>query len=123
MTSPRRRPTTSKSAPGPEPRSAGPATEPPPPRRPYRLQRRAEQQEETRQRIVAATYALHREIGPARTTISAIAERACVERLTVYRHFADEASLFAAYCPTRRDALELRDLIDELISAGAAAPR
>jgi hypothetical protein len=37
--------------------------------------------------------------------------------------FDSEASLFAAYCPTRRDALELRDLIDELISAGAAAPR
>ena len=40
--------------------------------------------------------ALHREIGPARTTIKAIAERAGVERLTVYRHFADEGALFAA---------------------------
>ena len=40
--------------------------------------------------------ALHREVGPARTTVTAIAERAGVERLTVYRHFADEGALFAA---------------------------
>ena len=58
--------------------------------------RRAEQQAETRQRIVEAVVALHREIGLARTTVTAIAERAGVERLTVYRHFADEAALFAA---------------------------
>lgn len=64
--------------------------------RPYRLKRRAERQAETRQRIVEAVVALHQEIGPARTTISAIAERAGVERLTVYRHFPDEAQLFAA---------------------------
>ncbi|HEY5061119.1 MAG TPA: TetR family transcriptional regulator [Gemmatimonadaceae bacterium] len=64
--------------------------------RKYELRERAERQAETRQRIVEAVVALHRQIGPARTTISAIAERADVERLTVYRHFADEASLFAA---------------------------
>src|SRR5919206_52369 len=64
--------------------------------RKYELRRRAERQAETRRRIVEAVVALHREIGPARTTITAIAERAGVERLTVYRHFADEASLFAA---------------------------
>ena len=58
--------------------------------------RRAEQQAETRQRIVEAVAALHGEIGPARTTIKAIADRAGVERLTVYRHFADEGALFAA---------------------------
>lgn len=62
----------------------------------YELKQRAERQAETRGRIVAAVVALHREVGPARTTISAIAERAGVERLTVYRHFADEAALFAA---------------------------
>jgi AcrR family transcriptional regulator len=39
---------------------------------------------------------LHREVGPARTTISAIAERAGVERLTVYRHFPDDRSMFEA---------------------------
>lgn len=67
-----------------------------PKRRKYTLQRRAEQQSETRQRIVEAVAALHGEIGPARTTIKAIAERAGVERLTVYRHFADEGEIFAA---------------------------
>lgn len=60
------------------------------------MTRRAEQRDETRRRIVEAVVALHREIGPARTTITAIAERAGVERLTVYRHFADEGELFAA---------------------------
>jgi AcrR family transcriptional regulator len=58
--------------------------------------RRAERQAETHQRIVKATAALHQEIGPASTTISAIAERAGVERLTVYRHFPDESELFRA---------------------------
>lgn len=60
------------------------------------MRRRAERQAETRQRIVEAVVALHREIGLARTTVSAIAERAGVERLTVYRHFATEEALFAA---------------------------
>src|SRR5919199_926005 len=64
--------------------------------RKYTKMRRAEQEAETRQRIVEAVYALHREVGPARTTIKAIAERAGVERLTVYRHFADEGEIFAA---------------------------
>jgi len=56
-------------------------------------QRRAE---ETRKRIAAATMELHATIGPSKTTIKAIAERAGVERLTVYRHFPDERSLFDA---------------------------
>jgi AcrR family transcriptional regulator len=64
--------------------------------RKYEQKRRAEQQAETRQRIVEAVAALHGEIGPARTTIKAIADRAGVERLTVYRHFADDGALFAA---------------------------
>jgi AcrR family transcriptional regulator len=64
--------------------------------RPYQKRRRAEQQAETRQRIVEAMVDLHRQVGPARTTISAIAERAGVERLTVYRHFPDERSMFEA---------------------------
>jgi AcrR family transcriptional regulator len=64
--------------------------------RTYQKKRRAEQQAETRQRIVKAMVALHREVGAARTTISAIAERAGVERLTVYRHFPDERSMFQA---------------------------
>ena len=64
--------------------------------RKYHQKRRAEQQGETRQRIVEAMVALHREVGPARTTVSAIAERAGVERLTVYRHFPDETAMFQA---------------------------
>ena len=62
----------------------------------YELKERAKQQADTRRRIVEAVVALHREVGPSETTISAIALRAGVERLTVYRHFADEATLFAA---------------------------
>ena len=39
---------------------------------------------------------MHQSLGPANTTISAIAERAGVQRLTVYRHFPDERALLAA---------------------------
>jgi AcrR family transcriptional regulator len=62
-------------------------------RRTYTLGRRAEQQAETRQRIVEATVDLHTRIGPARTTISMIAEQAGVQRHTLYAHFPDERSL------------------------------
>jgi AcrR family transcriptional regulator len=60
------------------------------------MRRRAEQVDQTRQRIVEATVELHGSVGPAATTIAAIADRAGVTRLTVYRHFPDEAALFAA---------------------------
>jgi AcrR family transcriptional regulator len=62
----------------------------------YELKARAEQQEETRLRIVEATVALHQQIGGPATTVSAIAERAGVERATVYRHFPDERALLQA---------------------------
>ena len=39
---------------------------------------------------------LHGTVGPAATSIAGIAERAGVTRLTVYRHFADDAALFEA---------------------------
>src|SRR5512145_967939 len=65
------------------------------PRR-YELKRRANRQNETRQRIVDATVHLHQTLGSAKTTISAIAEKAGVERLTVYRHFPDERALLTA---------------------------
>jgi AcrR family transcriptional regulator len=65
-------------------------------KRKYELKRRAERLEETRNRIVEATVDLHTSIGPARTTISAIAERAGVQRHTVYAHFRDERELFDA---------------------------
>src|SRR5688500_10745162 len=64
--------------------------------RKYELKKRAEAQDETRRRITEATVELHGTIGPARTTISAIAERAGVQRLTVYRHFPDERALLGA---------------------------
>jgi AcrR family transcriptional regulator len=65
-------------------------------KRPYRKTRRAELEEQTRRRITESTVALHEELGPAQTSISAIAERAGVRRSTVYRHFPDETTLFAA---------------------------
>src|SRR6478735_12250408 len=65
-------------------------------KRSYRLGKRADKQDETRRRIVEATVALHGTIGPARTTVSQIAERAGVQRHTFYAHFPDERSLFEA---------------------------
>jgi AcrR family transcriptional regulator len=65
-------------------------------KRKYELKERARRQAETQQRIVEAAVTLHTSIGPARTTISAIAERAGVERHTVYAHFPDERTLFRA---------------------------
>lgn len=64
--------------------------------RPYRKKRRADSQAETRQRIIDAAIALHQSIGPAATTISDVAERAGVGRVTVYRHFPDEMTLSRA---------------------------
>jgi AcrR family transcriptional regulator len=60
------------------------------------MRRRAEQVDQTRQRIVEATVELHGNVGPAATTIAAIADRAGVTRLTVYRHFPDQTALFGA---------------------------
>ena len=65
-------------------------------RRPYRQKVRAEHQAETRQRIIEAAVALHLERGPAQTSINAIAERAGVNRVTVYRHFPDTRTLLEA---------------------------
>src|SRR5437764_14629185 len=64
--------------------------------RSYQLKRRAERQDQTRQRIIEAAIELHQTIGPAATTVSEIAERAEVGRVTVYRHFPDEPSLARA---------------------------
>ena len=100
--------------------------------RPYIQKVRAEQQEETRQRIVEAAVKLHLERGPAHTSISAIAELAGVNRVTIYRHFPDARSLFEACSehnrklnpppdltpwrqiadPTRRTELALTQLYD-----------
>ncbi|HEX7345252.1 MAG TPA: helix-turn-helix domain-containing protein [Candidatus Limnocylindrales bacterium] len=64
--------------------------------RPYRMQKRAEHVDDTRRRITAAAARLHTTIGPANTTVAAIADEAGVTRLTVYRHFADLDVLFEA---------------------------
>ena len=64
--------------------------------RTYTLKKRAEQQAETRQRIVEAAVDLHSSLGPAATTLSMIAERADVQRHTLYAHFPDERSLAMA---------------------------
>ncbi|TME20579.1 MAG: TetR/AcrR family transcriptional regulator [Chloroflexi bacterium] len=58
--------------------------------------------ERVRERIVDAAIELHTSIGPARTTISDIARRAGVQRLTVYRYFPDELSLLGACSGTYR---------------------
>lgn len=60
------------------------------------MKKRAASQARTRTRIVEAAMELHGEVGPRETTISAVADRAGVQRLTVYRHFPDERSLFRA---------------------------
>jgi AcrR family transcriptional regulator len=64
--------------------------------RTYTLKRRAEQQADTRRRIVEAAVDLHSTVGPASTTFSMVAERAGVQRHTLYAHFPDEWSLFLA---------------------------
>ncbi len=66
------------------------------PRRKYELKKRAEEVAATRLRITEAAIDLHGTVGPARTTMSAVAERAGVERRTLYRHFPTDADLFAA---------------------------
>jgi AcrR family transcriptional regulator len=64
--------------------------------RTYTLKRRAEQQADTRRRIVEAAVDLHGTVGPALTTFSMVAERAGVQRHTLYAHFPDERSLAMA---------------------------
>lgn len=96
-------------------------------KRPYLKGARAESEAETRNRIIEATVALHEELGPRQTTIKGIAERAGVQRLTVYRHFPNQHELIAA-CSARWSELqsppptvpakvsrdEVRDLLVEL---------
>lgn len=65
-------------------------------KRKYELKARAEAQQATRARIAAAAAALHEEIGIAQTTVTDIAKRAGVQRLTVYNHFPDLAALLPA---------------------------
>jgi len=64
--------------------------------RTYTMKRRAEQQADTRRKIVEAAVELHSTVGPARTTVSMVAERAGVQRHTFYAHFSDDKSLMQA---------------------------
>src|ERR671928_451619 len=72
-------------------------------KRKYELKKRGEQLAETRRRITETTVELHRTVGPAATRISEVARRAGVQRVTVYNHFPDDASLFAACSAHSRD--------------------
>ena len=65
-------------------------------KRKYQLRKRAAAMDDTRRRITEAAVELHGSVGPARTTVSAVAERAGVQRHTVYRHFPTDDDLFAA---------------------------
>ena len=86
--------------------------------RSYTLKRRADQQAQTRQRIVDAAIDLHGTVGPARTSLSMVAERAGVQRNTLYAHFPDERSLLLACSGTSLerdpppDAKEWRSIAD-----------
>jgi len=64
--------------------------------REYRMRKRAESFDATRERIVEATAALHYEQGVAATSYVQIAERAGVGPATVYRHFPTLGSLVEA---------------------------
>lgn len=68
-------------------------------KRPYRKKERARQEAETRQRITEAVMELHRTVGPAKTTVTEVAERAGVGRQTVYNHFPTEGEMIEA-CAT-----------------------
>jgi AcrR family transcriptional regulator len=65
-------------------------------KRRYELKARAKTQEQTRERIAAAASELHEEVGVGHTTVSDIARRAGVQRVTVYNHFADLDALLPA---------------------------
>jgi AcrR family transcriptional regulator len=81
-----------------------------PPRRRYTLRRRAERQAETRSRILDSALAQFAAVGPAATTISAVAAGAKVERLTVYRHFPDDAALVGGAVERLFDRHRLPDM-------------
>jgi AcrR family transcriptional regulator len=65
-------------------------------KRKYEKKRRAAAEAQTRLRITESAVELHGSLGPAQTTMSAVAEHAGVRRSTLYRHFPDERALFGA---------------------------
>src|SRR5262245_30552945 len=97
--------------------------------RTYTLKKRAEQQAETRRRIVEAAIDLHGTVGPANTTFSMVAERAGVQRHTLYAHFPAERTLLLACSGLHierepmPDAASWRDIADgrERLTTGLRA--
>ena len=75
---------------------------------------------DTKLRIVEAILELHEEVGPAATTVTAIAGRAGVQRLTVYRHFPDDRAMLGA-CSSHWN--EHHPLPDPATWTGIADPR
>lgn len=65
-------------------------------KRKYEKKSRAKAEAQTRLRITESAVELHGSLGPAQTTMSAVAEHAGVRRSTLYRHFPDERALFGA---------------------------
>ena len=68
-------------------------------KRKYELKDRARKQEQTRARIIDALIELHETVGAARTTVTEVARRAGINRMTVYQHFPTEADMVTA-CTT-----------------------
>ena len=89
--------------------------------RTYTLKRRAEQQAETRLRLVEAAVELHTRIGPAGTTMSMVAARAGVQRHTLYAHFPDERSLQLACSQLALERSPLPDAASWTVIADPAA--
>jgi AcrR family transcriptional regulator len=79
-------------------------------KRPYKMKRRAELEQATRRRITESAVHLHGTLGPARTSMGAVASHAGVRRSTLYRHFPDEMALFQACSAHWRAANPLPDL-------------
>ena len=92
------------------------------PKRKYELKKRAEEMAETHLRITEAAIELHGTVGPSRTTMSAVAKRAGVERRTLYRHFPTEADLFEA-CSTHYFAANPWPDLDSLRAIRDPQPR
>ena len=79
-------------------------------KRPYTMKRRAELEQATRRRITESAVHLHGTLGPARTSMAAVASHAGVRRSTLYRHFPDEMALFRACSAHWRAANPLPEL-------------